>query len=269
MLAAVRAFGALVAMFNFLHRDWFPPWKKFVHLRGKVHALLQSQVDERKASPGDDICSLLVAARDEDGQPMDDQEMVEQLFTMVLAGHETTAVSLAFAVDELWRRPELVDRLRQELEPTGGDPEKLASHKLLDAVCAESLRIRPLLPLVSRRLTRPFELCGYTIPPGMGVAAGVMLTHFREDLYPEPLKFRPERFMNGKSFSPHEYFPWGGGARRCLGAAFAMYEMKIVLGKLVLAGKIDLRSPTRARFAARAATVGPRGGVKVVYTPAS
>jgi cytochrome P450 len=188
---------------------------------------------------------------------------------MVLAGHETTATSLAFAVDELWRHPALVERLREELKPTGGDAEKLASHKLLDAVCAETLRIRPLLPMVSRRLLRPFELCGRTIPAGVGVAAAVMLTHRREELYPEPDEFRPERFLNGKAFSPHEYFPWGGGARRCLGAAFAIYEMKIVLGKLLLAGDVKLRSPTRARFAARAATVGPRGGVKVVYTPAS
>src|SRR5262249_30996405 len=122
-----------------------------------------------------------------------------------------------------------------------------------------------LIPIVSRNLEKPFELGGHTLPPGVGVGACVLTAHQREDLYPDPQVFRPERFLDGRSFSPQEYFPWGGGARRCLGAAFAHYEMKIVLGKLILGGELTLASPRPARTGVRPATIGPKGGVKVAY----
>jgi cytochrome P450 len=266
VLAMIRSFSPLLTLFHFLQRRFFPPWRRFQRLMAEVRSLIGAEIDRRKQAPGEDICSLLVAARDEEGNPMDDQEIIDQLVTMVMAGHETTATALAWAVDEVWRQPELLERLRQSLSP---EPEKLAADKLLDAVCAETLRIRPLLPIVSRNLEKPFELGGYTIPAGVGVGACIALVHQREDLYPEPHVFKPERFLDGRNFTPHEYFPWGGGARRCLGAAFALYEMKIVLGRLILGGKLELASPARARYQARAATIGPKGGVQVVYTPPS
>ena len=153
-----------------------------------------------------------MAARDEDGQPMDDQEIIEQLMTMVMAGHETTATALAWAVDELWRQPALLARLRDTLAPTGGDAEKLAADKLLDAVCAETLRLRPLIPIVSRNLEKPFELLGHMLPAGIGVGACLTVAHRREELYPEPEAFKPERFLDGRSSRPMNISP--GAAER-------------------------------------------------------
>jgi cytochrome P450 len=265
VLDLIKAFGPLIASFEFFRSRFFPPWRRFQRLMAGVHGLLRDQIEARKKNgPGEDICGLLVAARDEQGQPMDDQEIVDQLVTMVMAGHETTATALAWAVDEVWRQPELVARLRETLSP---DPDQLATNKLLDAVCAETLRLHPIIPIVGRNLERPFELGGHTLPPGVGVGACLAAAHQREDLYPEPEKFRPDRFLDGRNFSPQEYFPWGGGARRCLGAAFALYEMKIVLGKVILGGDLTLASPERARTSVRPATIGPRGGIKVSYQP--
>jgi cytochrome P450 len=264
VLEFIKAFSPLVASFAFLRGRWFPHWRRFLRLQSDVQGMLRTLIDERKRAPGTDIASLLVAARDEEGQPLDDQEIVEQLVTLVIAGHETTATALAWAVDEVFRQPALVERLRDSLD---GNPEQLASNKLLDAVCAETLRIHPLVPIVGRNLERPFELAGYTIPAGVGVGACPTLAHRREDLYPDAGTFKPERFLDGRNFSPHEYLPFGGGARRCVGAAFAFYEMKIVFGTLLLQGDLRLVSPVRAATGVRPATVGPRGGVKVRYTP--
>jgi cytochrome P450 len=265
VLSLIKSFGPLIASFAFLRNRFFPPWRRFKRRMAEVRGFLGEQIAARKQNgPGEDICGLLVSARDEDGQPMDDEEIIDQLVTLVMAGHETTATALAWAVDEVWRQPELLARLRDTLSP---DPEKLATDKLLDAVCAETLRLRPLVPIVGRNLEQPFELGGHMLPAGVGVGACLLMAHRREDLYPDPDAFRPERFLDGRSFSPSEYFPWGGGARRCLGAAFALYEMKIVLGQLILGGELQLASPERARCGVRPATIGPKGGVKVTYAP--
>jgi cytochrome P450 len=268
VLDGIAAFSPMLAVFSWLRRSFFPPWRRFVRLLGAVHEMLRGEIAARKAAPGGtDICALLVAARDEDGRPMEDQEIVEQLFTMVVAGHETTATALSWAVDELWRDPALLQRAREALRPTGGDPDKLAAEPLLDAICTETLRMRPLVPVIGRRLEKPFTLAGRELSPGVGVGACVLSAHRRPEVYPDPDRFSPERFLNGKAFSPYEYLPWGGGARRCLGAAFAEYELKIVLGTLILNGTLELTGP-RARFGTRAATIGPKGGVKVTYRSA-
>jgi cytochrome P450 family 110 len=265
VLSLIKSFTPLIATFAFLRNRFFPPWRRFQRLMAEVHGLLRDQIAvRRRDGAGEDICGLLVAARDESGQPMDEQEIVEQLVTLLMAGHETTATALAWAVDEIWRQPRLLAQLRESLSP---DPEKLAADKLLDAVCAETLRLHPIVPIIARKLEKPFELGGHTLPAGAGVGACLAMAHRREVLYPEPDQFRPERFLDGRTFSPQEYFPFGGGARRCLGAAFAFYEMKIVLGKLVLGGDLQLASPTRARTGVRPATVGPRGGISVSYAP--
>jgi cytochrome P450 len=263
VISTLRSFGPLLAMFAAFRRRWFPPWRRFQRLLGDVHALLRREIaDRRERSDGSDICALLVGARDDEGQPMAEEEMVEQLFTMVVAGHETTATSLAWAVDELWRDPPLLQEVRERLAATDGDPERLAGDELLDAICTETLRMRPLVPLVSRRLQRPFTLLGHELPVGVGVAASPMLAHRRPEVFPDPERFLPRRFLAQRNYSPHEYFPWGGGARRCLGAALAGFEMRIVLGTLILGPRLEL-TRKRAALAARAATVGPRGGVRV------
>jgi cytochrome P450 len=267
VLQFVGAFSPLVATFAFLRREFggFGPWARFVRLRGRVHQFLRDEIAARRqAPPGDDVMSMLVAARDESGAPMDEQEIVEQLFTMVIAGHETTATALAWAVDELWREPALLKRAREEARDIdgAGDPEKLAASALLEAICNETLRLHPLVPIVGRNCKQPLDLAGAPIPAGVGVGASILLAHRRESVYPEPHAFRPERFI-GRTYSPYEFLPWGGGARRCLGAAFAFYEMKIVLGTLLATFEIENAGP-RARTGVRPATIGPKNGVPII-----
>lgn len=247
VLDTLAGFSPLFAMFQFLRRGFFPPWRRFRALLDATHALLRAQIGARRASPTEDICGMLVAARDDAGEPMAEQEIIEQLFTMVIAGHETTATALAWSVDELWRAPDVLAQLREELRSTDGDPDKLAANKLLDAVIAEALRLHPLVPIVSRRLATPFAIDGYELPAKTGIGANMWAAHRNPAVFERPTEFVPSRFLEAKTFSPQQYFPFGGGARRCIGAAFAFYEMKIVLGKLVLEGDLSLRSPMGAR----------------------
>lgn len=266
ILDSMAAFSPLLALFGALRKNFwgFGPWAKFQALLGTVHEMLRAEIRARREGElGSDILSLLVAARDEDGQPMDEQEIVEQLFTMVVAGHETTATALAWAVNEVLLQPAIVDQLTSQLEPLKNDPDAIAKLPLLDQVCAETLRLHPLAPMVSRKLLRPFEIAGYQLPVGTGLGAALLLSHYREEVFPEPSEFRPSRFADGKSYSPYEYFPWGGGAKRCLGATLAYHEMKIVLGTLLLECRLELEQPKRARPEPRQATVGPKGGVRV------
>lgn len=267
---AVDSFGPLIATFKALRKNFggLGPWAKFQARLADVHRLLRDEIHARQnQTGGEDILSLLVAARDEDGRPMEEQEIIEQLFTMVIAGHETTATALAWAVDEIYRQPELLGRLKEELAPHAGDAEKIAgASPLLEAVCSETLRLHPLIPIVSRRLLKPFSLGGFELAEGTGVGACLLLAHRNPARYPDGNSFKPERFLDGSKHSPHEYFPFGGGAKRCLGAALASYEMKLVLGTLVLGSKLSLASEKRAQPGARQATVGPKGGVPVIRT---
>lgn len=270
VLGALAAFSPLLAMFGLLRRPFggVGPWAKFQRQLQAVHELLRAEIRARRdAPPGADVLSLLVAARDEDGQAMDEQEIVEQLFTMVVAGHETTATALAWAVNELLLQPELTEEVTAAALATGGDPDALAKLPILDQVCSETLRLHPLAPMVSRKLLRPLEIAGCALPEGVGLGASLLLSHYREEVFPEPAAFRPARFAEGRSFSPYEYYPWGGGSKRCLGAALAYHELKVVLGTVLLHSRLELESPTRARAEPRQATVGPKGGVRVTRRP--
>lgn len=203
VLDGIAAFSPPLAMFSFLRRRFFGfgPWARFQRLHGAAHAMLREEIAARRAAatPGEDILSLLLAARDEEGAPMEEQEIVDQLFTMVLAGQETTATALAWAVDELYRDRALLERLRGEVVATGLRPEEVARAPLLDAVCQETLRLRPLIPLVSRGLARPLMLDGIELPAGAGIAACLVAAHLDPDVYPEPEAFRPDRFLGGPS----------------------------------------------------------------------
>lgn len=251
-----------------LRRELFGlgPWARFQRrneaLRTQVFALI---AEHRATLEGrTDILSLLISARDEAGNGLSDQDIMDQLVTLVFAGHETTAVTLAWAVYCLLRSPEALERLRAELAPLGdqSDPEAVARAPYLEAVCNEALRLYPPVHLIHRRLVRPMTLCGYELPAGTVVGAGAHATHRLESLYPEPERFRPERFLE-RTFTPFEFLPWGGGARRCLGAAFAMYEMKIVLAALVRGYRLRLLEKGEVKLALRPGTVGPKGGIRV------
>ena len=223
--------------------------------------LLYAEIAERRADPGlserTDILSLLVAARFEDGGHMSDEELRDQLITLLLAGHETTATGLAWTFDLLLRHRECLVRLRSELEDGGED--------YLRAVIAESLRLRPVVPLAGRRLSRDLRVDGHTLPSGTDVTPAIWLTHTRADLYPEPFAFRPERFLEEQP-ETYSWIPFGGGMRRCLGAAFAELEMRVVLREVL--SRCELRAARSApeRIARRNVTFSPRKGTPVIVT---
>jgi cytochrome P450 len=203
----------------------------------------------------DDICSLLVAARFEDGGRMEDREIRDQLMTLLLAGHETTATALAWTLDLLTRHPDVLARLRVELD--AGDDAYLR------AVIAESLRLRPVIPLAGRRLTSDLHANGMVLPAGTDVTPAIWLTHTRPEAYPEPYAFRPERFL-GNAPATYAWIPFGGGVRRCLGAAFAEMEMRVVLTG-ILRDRAPLPAARRAeRVARRNVTFSPRHGTRIV-----
>ena len=168
-----------------------------------------------------DVLSMLLQAEHDDGQPMSDQEIRDELITLLVAGHETTASGLAWAVERIIRHPDAQSRLIEETQADDGD-------RYVEAVVKETLRMRPVLALVSRRLTEPMEVGGFSLPAGVKVAPSIYLMHRRPDIYPDPEQFRPERFLDNRA-GTYTWIPFGGGVRRCLGATFAECEMRIVL----------------------------------------
>lgn len=235
------------------------PYGRIQRLLDEIDAILLEEISERRADPElegrEDILSLLVAARFEDGEAMSDSEIRDQLMTLLLAGHETTATALAWAFDQLFRNPAALERLTFELAGDG--------QKYLDAVITETLRIRPVVPQVGRELTAPGELGGYELPAGTAVMPCIYLVHTREDVYPDPYAFRPERFLDGGP-DTYSWIPFGGGTRRCLGGAFATLEMNVVLrtvlGRAVLRPASDRPEPIMRRNI----TLSPRHGTPAV-----
>lgn len=244
------------------------PWAQFLKIKGAMSALLNAEVTARRLAtePGNDILSLMLAARHEDGTGMSDAELHDELLTLVFAGHETTGIALAWAIYWLLRHPDCMQRLLAEIDALGPnpDPEQLARLPYLEAVVQETLRLHPIVPDVPRQLARPLDLEGYHLPAGVGIAVATTLLHQRPDIYPEPHRFKPERFLERK-FTPFEYTPFGGGARRCLGAAFAMYEMKIVLGTLLPRYRLILAERDEVLPIRRNLVLGPATGVRVIF----
>src|SRR3954466_6309963 len=222
--------------------------------------LIYAAIDHRRklGTEGDDVLALLLAARDEDGRALSDRELRDELLTLVLAGHETTANSLAWTFERLVRTPEPYARLREAVR--SGDDEGY-----VDATVYEGMRVRPVIPMVARRVTVPWRLGEYRVPPGTPVAASIVLIHHREDVYPDPFTFRPERFL-GRQPGTYTWIPFGGGIRRCLGASLAMIEQQIVLR--TIAERVDLAAtdpePEHARQ--RNVTMIPEHGARVVVT---
>jgi cytochrome P450 len=221
--------------------------------------LIFDEIRLRRADPDvaarDDILSLLVQATHEDGRPASDEELRDELVTLLVAGHETTATSLAWAVERLVRHPDKLARLTEEVE-AGGD-------EYLDAVIKETLRLRPVIPIVVRRLTEPLEIGGYVLPRGASVTPCIHLIHRREDVYPDPREFRPERFIE-RPAGTYTWIPFGGGVRRCLGASFAQFEMQMVLAALVREVRLRPERPAGERIGRRAITLVPARGASVV-----
>jgi len=227
----------------------------------EIDELLLAEIDERRVDPDpthperEDILSLLVAARFEDGSEMSDREVRDQLVTLLLAGHETTATALAWTFDLLLRNPATLARLTAEVD--AGDDTYMR------AVISESLRLRPVVPLAGRRLASDLNVDGLSLPAGTDVTPAIWLTHTRADLYPEPYAFRPERFLEGEGGHPinkYGWVPFGGGIRRCLGAAFAEMEMRVVLETILQRRVLSSASGRAERVTRRNVTFSPRNG---------
>jgi cytochrome P450 len=235
-------------------------WDNFKRLRAHADELIYDEIRRRREDPStpdrDDVLSILLQARDEAGAPMTDAELRDELMTLLLAGHETTATSISWAFDLLLHNPDKLARLREDIA-AGRD-------EYLDAVIKETLRIRPVVPGVVRKLTEPLELRGYEIPAGTRVAPNIYLTHTNPAIYPEPREFRPERFLENGA-DTYSWIPFGGGIRRCLGASFAMYEMKVVIPAILQRVEAEAAGPSE-RIRRRAITFAPHEDARIVVT---
>ncbi|MBI3245252.1 MAG: cytochrome P450 [Deltaproteobacteria bacterium] len=256
---------------------WFPrllgPFtnrQRLMQLIGEVDKALYEAIAQRRAVGTEgrsDILSMLLEARDEQGQPLTDVELRDELVTMLVAGHETTATSLSWTFHHLLQQPEVVERLKAELRHVVGDgpvqPQHLQKLDYLDAAIKEAQRLTPIVPVVGRYVREPVRIGGRDLPAGVVATACIYLTHHHPDVWPNPKRFDPDRFL-AKRPSPYEFFPFGGGNRYCLGAAFALYEMKIVLTRVL--SRVTLRAaPGRTvRVVRRGVTFAPSEGMPVV-----
>jgi cytochrome P450 len=227
----------------------------------RVDELIGQEIAERRAAADlerrQDILSMLLLAEHEDGSPMSDAEIRDELLTLLVAGHETTATALSWAVERLVRHPEKLERLRDET---------LAGEEAyLTATIQETLRLRPVIVLVIRKLTEPVEIGGYELPAGASVTPSIHLVHRDPRIYPEPNRFLPERFLDEPP-GTYTWIPFGGGVRRCLGAAFALFEMQVVLRELVRRRALEPAHPASERPFRRAITETPRHDATVVLS---
>ncbi len=248
------------------------PWGRYLRKRAEADAMIYAEIRDRRAHHSEDgagrgdVLSRLLAARDEDGAAMTDEELHGELVTLLIAGHETSATALAWTFRWLVDKPDLVARLQAEIAGAEGTApltaERIAKLELLDATVRESLRLQPVLPLVGRILKQPMRVGGYDLPAGVGVVCSIYLAQRRPDVYPRPDEFDPDRFL-GKRFSPNELFPFGGGIRRCIGMAFALYEMKMVLARVLARTTLTLASRRPVRVVRRSITMTPSEGLRV------
>ena len=230
----------------------------FATQRKQVDDLIYEEIAQRREASDleerEDILSMLLLARDEDGNPMTDLELRDELVTLLVAGHETTATALAWAFELLMRNP----RVREKLQESLADGDR----SYLDAVVKETLRIRPVIFGVGRKVREePFELGDYVIPPGIEINPSIAAIHRRADRYPQADAFRPERFLEDDAPDTYTWLPFGGGTRRCLGASFATFEMAVVIARVLERTQLEpVGRP--AKGARRGVTFGPKGGVR-------
>jgi cytochrome P450 len=257
----------IVPIERFVGSRWAPFFRQLSDLDDDLFALIKARRRGDRTPRGENVLDDLLAASHEDGSPLDDREVRDALFTILVAGHDTTALALSWALIELAERPEVVDRIADELRRvTGGGPpeaEHLPALEYLDGAIRESLRLRPVVPFVVRKTMRPFEAGGREYPAGVVLCPCSYLVHRRDDLYPEPDRFRPERFLERK-YGPHEWFPFGGGNRICLGMPFALYEMKVLLATLLAEVRPSRQEGAQSRARRYGIALGPDDGARII-----
>jgi cytochrome P450 len=252
----------LITTFPAMRRSLGPwsPWPRFLRSREALDEFVYEEIGLRRAEVEageeghDDVLSLLLQARHDDGSPMSDEELRDELVTVLGAGHETTATGLAWAMERLLRTPRVLGKLRDSLAAGESD--------YIDATVKEALRARPVIIDIGRKLTAPLQIGGYELPKGSFVLAAIAALHYREDLFPNPEEFRPERFLEGKADN-YSWIPFGGGVRRCIGAAFAEYEMRLILREFVEHADLSAPDPKPEKVRIRNITLAPGKGTRV------
>ncbi len=221
------------------------PWGRAVRLTRKIDSILYAEFARRRSDGVEgraDVLSMLLASRYEDGQPLPDGVIRDEMYTLMLAGHETTAATMAWVVNRLVTNPNVMERARAEVFSVLGNQKLDSSHvgklKYVEAVINETMRLDPVVPNIGRTLTRPLTIAGRELPAGVTIAPCIYLMHRRPELWPNPDQFNPDRFLETRQ-SPYTFFPFGGGPRRCLGAAFATYQMKIVIAEIL--SRVELK----------------------------
>lgn len=260
--------------FRFMQKDFgaWSPWGWILQQRQKIDQLIYALLRERRAESEQnrqDILSLMMAARYDDGQGLSDEELHDELMTLLVAGHETTASALTWAFYWIDYLPEVREKLLQELNTIGVNPDLSSVAKLLylTAVCQETLRIYPIAMTAFPRIVKiPITIMGYELREGTGIVPSIYLAHHREEVYPQSKQFKPERFLE-RQYSPYEYLPFGGGNRRCIGMAFAQYEMKIVLATVLSEFQVSLVNKRPVRPVRRGLTIAAPAGMRMIATP--
>ncbi|MBN3962772.1 cytochrome P450 [Nostoc sp. NMS8] len=259
--------------FPFLQQDLgaWSPWGKFLRDREQIDQFLYTEIAERRQKPDPeriDILSLLISSRDEAGQPMTEQELHDQLITLILAGYDTTASAMSWGFYWIHQNPLVLEKLLQELDTLGDFPDPMSIYQLpyLTAICNETLRIYPVTMFSFPRVVQEsVELLGHTLEPGTVLLPSIYLTHHREDLYPQSKQFKPERFIE-RQFSPYEFLPFGGGVRRCIGQALAQFEMKLVFATVLSRYNLALVDQRAEKPQRRGFNLAPSSGVNMVIT---
>ncbi len=261
--------SASVLLLPALQKDLgaWSPWGKYLRWRQQIDEKLTAEISERRQQEHSsrlDILSLLIDAKYEDGEVMSDAELRDNLLTILNAGHETTATAIAWALYWIHQQPEVHEKLLDELQSSNtAEPIDIARLPYLTAVCQETLRIYPVVLFTFPRVTlRSVDLRGYQVEPQTYITPCIYLTHHREDLYPQPDKFQPERFIDRK-YSSYEFMPFGAGSRQCLGQVFALFEMKLILATILSNYQLQLEEKASISPARRGFLVGPQGGVKM------
>ena len=242
------------------------PWARFLRHRDELDALMNEEIHKARQSSGEDhphILARLAQSSREDGQPFSDVSIRDHLLTLLVAGHETTSSALSWAFYELSINPDVCDWLLGEIQADVSEPKSLIRNAALDATSRESLRLHPILAEFFRPVRESMLFGGFTIPAGATLAASILEIHQDPSLYPEPAIFRPQRFIE-RRFAPHEFAAFGGGHRHCLGSAFALAEMKIVLGTLLPRLRFEPASASPPGTKLRNVTLTPSDGIPVI-----
>ena len=241
------------------------PWRYVQRRLEEADRLLYAEIADRRADPGlaerTDVLAMLVRAADDDGRQMSDRELRDQLMTLLAAGHDTTATALSWALERLTRHPEILAKAVAAAESSAaGDPD---GDDYLDAICKETLRVRPVVFDVGRKLTAPIELGGYRLPAGVMVAPGIGLVHASPAQYENPGRFDPDRMLGATNMGPTTWLPFGGGNRRCLGANFALVEMRVILREVLRRVELTTTTARAEKQRVRGVILEPHRGAMI------